>query len=150
MGKVDSDSDLSDSVGHKTTRRASSTPPPADKEPAALANAKPSPVAVYQGARVKVVLPETVGCQEIAGRNGIALRRDNQDVQVGEEALRSWVVKLDGDRDLVPIPEEYLQVIPNLAGRRRLTAEEILRLRRRRPTSAEVVLGRLLEEIKSL
>jgi len=34
--------------------------------------------------------------------------------------------------------------------RRRLTAEEILSRRRRRPTSAEVVLGRLLEEVKSL
>merc|ERR1711964_656951 len=34
--------------------------------------------------------------------------------------------------------------------RRFLTAQEILDRRRRRPTSAEVVLGRLLDEIKSL
>lgn len=39
---------------------------------------------------------------------------------------------------------------PALAHRRFLTAQEILDCRRRRPTSAEVVLGRLLEEIKSL
>jgi len=37
-----------------------------------------------------------------------------------------------------------------LARRRFLTAQEILDRRRRRPTSAEVVLGRLLEEIKRL
>merc|ERR1712096_584105 len=34
--------------------------------------------------------------------------------------------------------------------RRRLSASEILRRRQRRPTSAEVVLGRLLEEIRAL
>merc|ERR1711964_207991 len=37
-----------------------------------------------------------------------------------------------------------------LGSRRRLGAEAILRRRKRRPTSAEVVLGRLLEEIRAL
>lgn len=42
------------------------------------------------------------------------------------------------------------QRCPKASRRRRLTASELLARRRRRPTSAEVVLGRLLEEIRSL
>merc|ERR1711964_64936 len=107
------------------------------------------------GARVRTVYPKGTN-EKTSGRTGtVPLRRDCRKVWKDAQGKSTtyWKVKLDEEKNKDKINEKYLRVIQHPpvrhCGRRRLPGAEILRLRRRRPTSAEVVLGRLLEEIKS-